>query len=93
MAGIMNKTARQFNVKAMDKRGHRVSVRIAPGFNVVNDDHWEPCKTDAYVKTLKAKGFIDFGKGMDDMEMDADPDTKSKSKATPPPQKAKKDEE
>ena len=89
MAGIMNKTARQFNIKVMDKKGHRVTVRIAPGFNVVDDNHWAPCKNDPYVKGLKDQGKIDFGKAMDDMELDADPDTKSKSKSTPPPTPAK----
>ena len=89
MAGIINKTARQFNIKVMGKNGHRVVVRIAPGFNVVNDDHWAPCKNDPYVKGLKQQGKIDFGKIQDDMELEMDPDTKAKSKSTPPPAPAK----
>lgn len=81
MAGIMNKTARQYNLKCIDKNGRRVTVRIAPGFNVVNDDHWGPFKTDKYVTDLRKKDLIDFGKKFDDMEMDQDPDTVAKSKA------------
>lgn len=88
MAGVMNKTARQFNLKCMGKNGHKVSVRIAPGFNSVDDQHWEyfiKPKVDPYVAELKAQNLIDFGDEMDDLELERDPDTKSKSKSTPPP--------
>ena len=84
MAGIMNKTARQFNLKCVNKKnGHRVTVRVAPGFNVVPDEHWNPMKDDPYVKSLKKEDKIDFGKKYDDMELDQDPDTIAKSKSTP----------
>ena len=85
MAGIMNNTARQYNIKCVGKKNHRVTVRVAPGFNVVDDEHWEACKNDAYVKLLKKEGKIDFGSKQDDMELERDPDTKAKSKSTPPP--------
>lgn len=87
MAGVLNKTARQFNLKCIGKNGNRVVVRIAPGFNAVNDDHWSAFvrkgHTDPYVKQLKDAGSIGFGTKFDDMEMDIDPDTKSKSKSEP----------
>lgn len=92
MAGIMNKTARQFNLKTVTKEGRRVVVRVAPGFNVVDDDHWSAFvpksgKADPYVADLKKNGFIDYGKAMDDMELEKDPDTKAKSKSEPLPKK------
>ena len=85
MAGIINKTARQYNLKCVDKKGRRVTVRIAPGFNVVDDDHWKAFKTDTYALGLKKKGLIDFGKKWDDEELERDSDTLSKSKAVNPP--------
>lgn len=87
MAGVMNNTARQFNLRGVGKNGHRVTVRIAPGFNAVNDEHWKAFVDgriiNPYVKQLKDKGQLEFGTKMDDMEMDIDPDTKSKSKSVP----------
>lgn len=102
MAGILNKTARQFNLKCVDVEKRRVTIRVAPGFNSVNDDHWKAFthqgkdgakKLDPYVKELKARGHIDFGTKVDDMELDRDPDTKSKSKAVAAPKPAKQAED
>ena len=42
MAGIKNNTARQYNLKCIDKNKSRITVRIAPGFNVVEDKDWFP---------------------------------------------------
>lgn len=85
MAGIMNNTARQYNLKCIAKSGYRVVVRVAPGFNVVDDEHWVHLKNDPYVKSLKKEGSIDFGTKQDDLVLEKDPDTKAKSKMTPPP--------
>ena len=86
MAGILNRTARQFNLKAISN-GHRAVVRVAPGFNVVPDEHWKVFvdgkKVDPYVADLKKQGLIDFGSKIDDMELDQEPDTKVKSKIEP----------
>lgn len=93
MAGVMNNTARQFNLKTV-ANGRRVVVRIAPGFNSVDDEHWKAFtkpKVDPYIAGLKAKGSIDFGTKVDDLEMEKDPDTKSKSKSEPLPKKAAKE--
>lgn len=92
MSGIINNTARQFNLKCVGKSGaSRVVVRLAPGFNVVSDEHWsEFVRTghvDPYVKELKEKKLIDFGKSIDDLLLERDPDTKSKSKSEPLPKK------
>lgn len=94
MAGIINNTARQFNLKGVTPDGQRVTVRLAPGFNVVNEAHWghfirKGKDAHPYVKQLKKLNLIDFGPKVDDLEMEQDPDTKSKSKLTPAPPKAK----
>jgi len=84
----MNNTARQFNLKCV-RGGSRIVVRIAPGFNVVNDEHWAAFVpknnkgVDPYVLELKKKGSISFGKDFDNMELEQDPDTISKSKSEP----------
>lgn len=97
MAGIKNNTARQYNLKCIGKNSNRVTVRVAPGFNVVEDAHWEAFvskdgKTvDPYVAQLKKEGSIDFGDKVDDLELEQAPDTKAKSKSSPMP-KAKKGE-
>lgn len=96
MAGIKNNTARQYNLKCIGKNGNRVTVRVAPGFNVVEDTHWEEFvskdgkKVDPYVAELKKAGHIEFGAAIDDLELEQDPDTKAKSKSTPAPKPAKK---
>lgn len=89
MAGILNRTARQFNLKCITKQGHRVIVRIAPGFNVVDDDHWAAFVpttgkgVDPYVAELKKLGHIDYGDHVNDLELEMDPDTVSKSRSEP----------
>lgn len=93
MAGVFNKTSRQYNLKCIDKKGRRITCRVAPGMNDMDDDHWTPMSKDPYVLKLKEEGSIDFGKDVDDMLFDKEPDTKAKSKAvTPPkPKEEKKD--
>lgn len=89
MAGILNKTARQFNLKCITKQGHRVIVRVAPGFNVVTDEHWEAFVpksgkgVDPYVAELKKLGHLDYGDHVNDLELEMDPDTVSKSRSEP----------
>ena len=97
MAGITNNTTRQYNLKCIAKNGNRVTVRVAPGFNVVEDAHWaefvskDGKRIDPYVASLKKEGKISFGKEEDDKELEMEPDTRSKSKsvATPSPPKSK----
>ena len=77
MAGVINNTQRQFNLKILSKAGERVTVRIVPGFNVVDDKHWESFvskdgkEVDAYVSELKEQGKLTFGKTQDDQELKA----------------------
>ena len=80
MAGVVNNTARQFNIK-VKAEGRIVTARIAPGFNVVDDEHWKHCTKDPYVKQLKKLGHINYGKDQDDLILEKDPDTKAVSKA------------
>ena len=94
MAGVINNTQRQYNLKTIGKKGNRVTVRVVPGFNVVDDKHWEEFvskegKTlDAYVSELKEQGKLTFGKTQDDQELESEVSkSKSKSQAMP---KAKK---
>lgn len=95
MAGVFNHTARQYNLRALD--GDRiVTVRVAPGFNVIDDSHWSAFADkkgkalDAYVAELQKKGALSFGVAQDDMELEKDPDTKAKSKAEALPKGLKK---
>lgn len=85
----MNKTARQFNLKGIAENGNRVTVRVAPGFNVVEDEHWKAFvngkKIDPFVESLKKDGSIEFGPATDDLELEMAPDTKAKSKSVPNP--------
>lgn len=87
MAGIINHTARQFNLKCIGANKNRTIVRVAPGFNVVDDEHWKQFvngkKVDPFVAELKKSGQIEFGPAVDDLELEQAPDTKAKSKSEP----------
>lgn len=86
MSGLTNNTARQFNLKCVAKDGSRITVRVAPGFNVVEDHIWEHFvpksgkDVDPYVAELKRQGHLNFGAAVDDMELDTESSTKVKSK-------------
>ena len=91
MAGIKNNTARQYNLKCVGPNGSRITVRVAPGFNVVDDKYWENFvskdgkKVNPYVAQLKKDGALDFGVKVDDLELEQSPDTKAKVKYSPAP--------
>lgn len=91
MSAIKNNTARQFNLKCIGKNGNRVTVRIAPGLNVVDTTHWEEFvskdgkNTDPYVETLRNEGALEYGVKIEDLAKQQKPDTKSKSKSSPTP--------
>jgi hypothetical protein len=95
MAGIINTTARQFNVKAV-ANGRRVCVRLSPGFNVVDDAIWnvfvpkgKDAKVDDYVARLQKEGKLRFGGEVDDLELEQKPDTKTKTSTAELPKKKK----
>jgi hypothetical protein len=90
MAGVINNSQRQYNLKTIGKNGNRVTVRIVPGFNVVDDKHWsefvskEGKALDAYVSQLKEQGKLSFGKVQDDQELESEvKKSKSKSQVMP----------
>lgn len=87
MAGVLNTTARQFNLKCMDKDGKRVVVRLVPGLNEVKDEHWNAfCKPkmNPYVEKLVKDGHVKHGKSIDEKLEDLDEEpVKSKSKSEP----------
>ena len=90
MAGVINTTQRQYNLKTIGKSGNRVTVRVVPGFNVVDDKHWEEFvgkdgkDVDTYVAQLKEEGKLGFGKTQDDQELESEV-SKSKSKSQSKP--------
>lgn len=91
MANVLNRTAKQFNLKCMGKKGNRVCARIAPGYNKVDDKVWgefvDGKKVDPYVAELVEKKQIAFGPLVDDMEMDIKDDeiAEAETKSTPVP--------
>lgn len=92
MAGVLNKTARQFNLKCISPKNQRITVRVVPGFNIVDDEYWsafvrpasnkgEKDYIDPYVAELAKNNMIAFGEEIDDMELDTEPVAKTKSKS------------
>jgi len=92
MSGVINNTARQFNLKAIEpKSGKMVTVRVAPGANDIEDAHWNVIKTHCkQAEVLKKDRHIEYGTKKAD-EAALTPDTKSKSKASTSPPKGKKE--
>lgn len=90
MAGVINHTARQFNLKAAGDKGN-VVVRLKPGFNVVPDEHWKVVAGIDFTKALKADGKIDFGAIVDKKQdtEGADPSAKAQSKVVATPKEKK----
>ena len=99
MAGVMNKSARQYNLRGCRneiKNGVKVqtrtTIRIAPGFNIVPDDVWEQFvpkkgkgKKNEYVENLEKEGMLSFGPDIDDLEMEQAGDTDCKTKVVSNP--------
>ncbi len=82
MAGVLNKTARPYYIKAQDKKtAVRTKVSIYPGLNEVDDKHWNLVKGCKFVKDLAAADKIAFGNTVDDLLLERAPDTVSVSKS------------
>jgi len=90
MAGVINKTARPYNLKCIGKNGNRVTVRLVPGLNDVNGDHWAEFKDDEYVALLKKENKIGFGKILEE-SMEGEVKVKAKSTSNPTPKKKDED--
>lgn len=88
MAGVLNNTARPFNLKSMDSEGRRVTVRLKPGFNVVDDAHWKAVSSSDFVKQKKKIGEIEFGTKRVEEEAELEDDSSlADSKAVKVPKK------
>lgn len=59
-AKVQNLTLRQYNIVAAGEDNHRVTVRLKPGYNRVDLEHWAVVKDCSYAKLLKKEKFIDF---------------------------------
>lgn len=62
MAGVINSTARQVDLRFRVKDAQGVSVvrtvTLNPGFNIVNDEAWEMCIKNPIAKKYVAMGII-----------------------------------
>ena len=93
MAGVMNNSARAFNLKT--KVGNeRVHVRLNPGFNVIPDDYWQ-CfvkgkDVHPFVAHYAEKGDIVFGDLANRKVGQVKPETKTAVKRKPEKAPAKK---
>lgn len=90
MAGILNTTARQFNLKVcVDRR--ITTLRIAPGMNRVPDDMWGRFKGNHFVNEQIKKGSLKIGKTVDEEveKKGADTELKSSEKPLDAPQKGR----
>lgn len=58
MAGVLNKSKRQYNLKVFTKKGHRAVLRLVPGLNFVDDETWNLFKNDPYVNSLIDEDII-----------------------------------
>lgn len=65
MAGVLNKTARQYNLKVSGGKGMPVvKIFLKPGFNVVPDVHWSKALKEPYVQALMEEDKIVAGKSV-----------------------------
>ncbi len=60
MTDVTNTTKKQFHIKAKNKFGDRVTVRLKPGLNTVKDEDWAPFGNDPHIQALRLKGSLSF---------------------------------
>lgn len=74
MTGVINKTARQLDLRGRDASGI-VSVTLNPGFNVVDDNTWKVVSENKHVAVLIDEGALIAGtkktKADEDLEREA----------------------
>lgn len=61
MTGVINKTARQLDMRALDN-GQPVHVVLNPGFNIVDDETWKVLLTNKHNQVLLDEEAIVAGK-------------------------------
>jgi len=59
MAGVLNTTERQYNLKCVYE-GRRLVIRLIPGLNDVPESNWATMLKDPYVKGLVGEGKVIF---------------------------------
>lgn len=71
MTGIINKTARQLDLRGRDATGI-VSVTLNPGFNIVDDETWKVLMDNKHVSILVDEGAIVAGTKKTKADVDAE---------------------
>ncbi len=71
MTGILNKTARQLDLRARDASGI-VHVTLNPGFNVVDDETWKILLTNKHNQILVDEGAVVAGTKKTKADVDAE---------------------
>jgi len=71
MTGIINKTARQLDLRGRNAAGI-VHVTLNPGFNIVDDETWKILLANKHVAILEAEGAIVVGARKTKADVDAE---------------------
>lgn len=79
MAGVKNNTARQLNLRHLEK-DRRYLARVKPGMNFIEDEVWEVVSKSKEVADLKKKGHLDWSKDLDKQVSPNAPETKAQVK-------------
>ena len=78
MAIVKNKTSRQFNCRALAHNGARLTLRLIPGMNDVEDDVWQHFvskdgkKINSFIAELKSRDQIDYGEHLNILELEVE---------------------
>lgn len=71
MTGLINKTARQLDLRSRDAGG-LIHVVLNPGFNIVDDDTWEKLLQNKHNQVLVDEGAIVAGAKKTKVDEDAE---------------------
>ena len=80
MTGIINKTARQLDLRGRDSSGI-VHVTLNPGFNIVDDETWKVLMQNKHVSILVDEGAIVAGTRKTKADVDAENELAEREKA------------
>ena len=89
MAIVKNKTYRQFNCRALTDNGARLTLRLIPGLNDVEDNVWQNFvskdgkKINSFIAELKSKDQIDYGEHLNILELEVEHEAIHKSAPKP----------
>ena len=82
---ILNKTAKQYNVKASSKTA-RITIRLAPGMTELSEGDFDVLKEDPYYKSLVKDDLVSSQKDGGNKDT-----PKAKVSSKPKPKPAKED--